>query len=112
MTAKLFEIRDRATCMPMVAIKLDPANDAEAFLLFRAGWTDYNPGIVLFGKIDGNGERLEYEPFAWGDNRSRSVAHAHIAKHFDTLEPGAVIDVEFILGETREPKTSERLEVL
>ena len=36
-------------------------------------------------------------------------AHAYIAGHFEELESGAVIDVEFILGETAEAKKSERL---
>lgn len=98
--------------MPMVAIKLDPANEAEWFLLKRAGFHTTPSEFVLFGKIEGNGESLEYDPFAWGGGaRTRSIAHAYIAQHFDSMEPGAVIDVEFIMGETKQPKVSERLEI-
>ena len=50
-----------------------------------------------------------YDPFAWGsDTRTYQVAHQYIIDHFDELESGAVVDVEFILKETTEPKKSER----
>lgn len=36
------------------------------------------------------------------------TAHEWITKHFHTLKNGDVVDVEFILGETKVPKRSER----
>jgi len=39
-----------------------------------------------------------------------TVAHAYIEKNFHNLNSGDVIDVEFILGETDKPKTSERFD--
>lgn len=36
-------------------------------------------------------------------------AHRYIESYFDKLNSGDVIDVEHILGETKEPKVSERL---
>ena len=37
-----------------------------------------------------------------------TAAHQHIIENFDEIEHGGLVDVEFILGETEEPKTSER----
>ena len=37
------------------------------------------------------------------------IAHNYVLDHFDELEDGDVVDVEFILGETEVKKTSERL---
>lgn len=39
------------------------------------------------------------------------IAHNWIEQHVDELVDGAVVDVEFILGETTTPKRSEREEV-
>jgi len=35
-------------------------------------------------------------------------AHKYIKEHWDELRSGSVVDVEFILGESKEPKASER----
>ena len=37
-----------------------------------------------------------------------TAAHEWLLKNFDEVDDGAVLDVEFILGETKEPKVSER----
>ena len=42
------------------------------------------------------------------DTRTRPHAHAYIEQHWHELRDGDVIDIEFILGETAEPKLSER----
>lgn len=47
------------------------------------------------------------DPYDWGQNRSRHFAHKWLIEHFDEIESGAVVDVEFILGETKKPKLSE-----
>ena len=38
-------------------------------------------------------------------------AHHYIQEHFDELHDGDVVDVEFILGETKAPKVSESVTV-
>ena len=38
MQVKLFEVRDSATFIPAIAIKLSARNEAEHFLLFRSGY--------------------------------------------------------------------------
>lgn len=37
------------------------------------------------------------------------VAHQFIEDHFDELNDGEVVDVQFILGETKVPKVSESI---
>lgn len=54
--------------------------------------------------------QAEYDSFNWSNARTMHVAHEYLKEHFDDLESGAVIDVEFILGETETPKRSEREE--
>jgi hypothetical protein len=57
--------------------------------------------------------RAAYDAYEWpGDVRTFRAAHLYVEEHFDEIEDGAVVDVEFILGETAEPKVSERIEVL
>lgn len=110
MQTKLFEIRDRATFIPCIAILLNgfdhSLTDAERWLLRRAGYGD---DCVLFGRLDGGG--FCYDPYDFPPNpRTLRVAHDYISKHFYELESGAVVDVEFILDESQKPKTSERLD--
>lgn len=111
MIVKLFEIRDRATFIPVLAVRLDYKTEAERFLLRRAG---YNPiqiqpsyegePYVLLSKLDG--VRATYDPYAW-DSGTMCEAHTYILANWRELETGAVIDVEFIRGDTTEPKKSE-----
>ena len=114
MTIKLFEIRDRGTTMPMMAIKLEGEQTAaEQWLLERAGY--YGPHqaqYVLLLDLAGDATppgRFTSDPYGWRTPaRTIPIAHQHIAEHFDTLETGAVVDVEYILGLRGEPKVSDR----
>ena len=81
MTCKTIEIRDRGTFVPALAVRLDPADERDRWLLSRAGFgTDAadQRGYVLL-----------------------------IIEHFNSVENGAVVDVEYLLGERPEPKRSE-----
>lgn len=107
MTIKLFELRDRMTCICAMAVKLEARDDRERKLLQWAGYgyacsSDY----VLLCGLGGINRQISYDQYSW-DNRTMQVAHDHIINNFDRLEYGAVIDVEFLLGETKEPKKSE-----
>jgi hypothetical protein len=109
MVTKLFEVRDRCTSIPCFAIEMrstDPElTPAEYFLVRRAGY-----GVtlcVLFGTLQG-GRQAEYDPYAWA-SRTFKYAHHYALENWDSLESGAVLDVEFILGETPTQKISERL---
>jgi hypothetical protein len=114
MEIKLIEIRDRATFIPAVAIKLYARTEEELWLLRRAGYlesqvlSDAIQPYILLTRLDGG--RCEYDPYNW-DNRSWRWTHLHLLEKWDEIESGDVVDVEFILGETRQPKVSERLTV-
>lgn len=128
MITKAFEIRDRGTFIPVMATKMTPADapklgetngdfakrfEVERYLLRRAGYpADFSDYCVVLCRMEASGvnRNATYDAHAWGGGaRTYFVAHKHIIEHFDELESGAVIDVEFILGETKEPKKSERV---
>jgi hypothetical protein len=110
METKLFEVRDRATFVPCIATNLSTMTRMghsevslkEYWLLRRVGFdTDTR---ILFGKLDGNKHYID--PETWND-RTFQVAHAFIIESWSLLKSGDVIDVEFILGETTNPKETE-----
>lgn len=112
MICKTVEIRDEATTIAALAVKLEPGCAADMFLLARSG---YGTGpasqseYVMLWPMDGGTHVATTDPFKHGGGgRTRRVAHYWIIEHFDEMEPGDVVDVQFILGETAEPKTSER----
>ncbi len=111
MIAKTFEIRDRKTFIPVLAIQLMPTCEADRYLLSRANYGHYGGAQsrhTILVKLEGT--RAEYDPNRWGDSRTMRTAHSFIGEHFDELESGMAIDVEYILHETEKPKITERLE--
>jgi hypothetical protein len=50
--------------------------------------------------------RCQYDPYEWGD-RTKYVAHKYIQEEFDNLESCAVVDVQYILGETQDQNISD-----
>jgi hypothetical protein len=114
MKTKLFEIRDRATFLPVIATLLSqPDNEAEQYLLRRVGYSCRSLKLlpcVLMGRLSGSGTFANDEYEHSGDTRTLRVAHRYIQKHWEELESGDVIDVEYLLKESTEPKISERLE--
>jgi hypothetical protein len=110
MTTKLLEVRDSMTLLPVLAMKPEtPHNEAERWLWGVAGFGDPT-GRVFVTKLD-NAAPFTSDPFKHDDHGTRTmkVAHQFIAEHWDELAPGDVVDVEFILGETMQAKTSDRL---
>lgn len=104
---KTFEIRDRGTFIPVMATAMAAVQDQDAYLLSRAGYgTDYL--LVMLCKLDG--QEISYTPESWRAKYWRTLveAHKYITKNWGILASGQVIDVEFILGETTDPKISER----
>lgn len=122
MITKCFEVRDRMTFVPVLAVQMtlkrsssfelaeDPSDIAQRYLLCRCSYPNTPPYSVLLTKLNG-ASLATTDPYEWGD-RTMQVAHLHVVEHFDALEDGAVIDVEFLLGETQTPKRSEREETL
>jgi len=118
MIVKALEIRDAATFIPVIAIKMVPdyvfrfdETNPERYLLRRSGYNFDDPSVVLCRmNCSGVDRNATYDPYAWGNQtRTMPVAHDYITKNFDNLNSGDVVDVEFILGETKQPKQSERI---
>ncbi len=87
---------------------MQPDNEGQRYLLRRAGYScQLDDNIVMVGYLGKGG--CNYDPYDWNGSRTMKVAHDYIQKNFDDLSNGDVIDVEFILDETSEPKQSERL---
>ena len=106
MTAKMFEIRDDGTCIPILAVRLDPTNESERWLLSRAGFgssAEDQCKYVQLCQISGGEGRTACDPYDWV-SRTYGVAHKYIIENFETLTSGDVVDVEFILGETPSSK--------
>lgn len=112
MIAKTFEVRDRATFIPVLAVKLEPGCDADRYLFGRAGYgltPDDQAHFVMVCRVDGGEGFATTDQHGWpGGTRTMMYAHHHIREHFDELASGAVVDVEFLQGVTTEPKKSER----
>jgi hypothetical protein len=103
---KLLEIRDKGTFLPMFAFSTTVGTSQEQWLLRRAGYA-YDSPCIMFGYLGQSGQKACYDPYDWND-RTKQTAHHYIEKNWDKIRSGDVIDVEFILGETTEPKISER----
>ena len=109
MQTKILEIRDRATFIPAMAIKLESENEGQRYLLRRAGYSTEFSDVILV-KLEGCD--ATYDPYKWGCGaRTMQAAHLWIRENYDALSDGEVIDVEFILSETDKPKLSERIEM-
>lgn len=102
METKLFEIRDSLTFIPILCIVVDGSE----YLLRRAGYMSQQ---IIAIRISGGNGQSTCDPLDWG-NRTMVTAHEYIRSHWSALKSGDVIDVEFILGETTEKKTSEQFE--
>lgn len=126
MKIKLIEVRDEGTLIPMLCIDMNPgepyphtgsisedefrasrdAYSSRMRLLRRSGYPcDGKPNIAIT-HLSADGDRFSNDPYYWG-GRTRPVAHDYIIKNWATLKDGDVVDVQFILGETKAPKVSE-----
>ena len=119
MIVKAFEIRDAGTFIPVLAVKMvptvteilwprDAVNEPERYLLRRCGY-GFDPPLIMLVRMDANGgaRQASYDSYGCGGCGTMTVAHAWLEKHFDAVESGAVVDVEFIQGITTAPKKSE-----
>jgi len=104
MKTKTLELRDRATFIAILAIEMNPDNTKERALLRHCGYACEGTSNILMTRLDGNGKATN-DPYEWGD-RTMATAHNYIIDRWASLADGDVVDVEFILGETTEPKGS------
>jgi hypothetical protein len=111
MDIKILEIRDEATCIPVLCVNMnDPANEAQRYYLRRLGFPlDGRPNVAMT-HLDLSGAPIWNDPYGWrGNARTYATAHNYIYEHWHELQDGDVVDVQHILGETTEKKISERL---
>lgn len=102
--AKMLEIRDRATFIPVLAVEIGSVHAQTRFLIRRIAWDRVNVILIRDGGM------IAYEPSDWPSvsfGRTMTIAHQYIADHWVELRSGDVVDVEYILGETNTPKRSE-----
>lgn len=109
METKTFEVRDRGTFMPILAVRIAPGDERERWLLCdRAGFSPDGSTIMLL-PLDGGSCRAECDPCEWPPmSRTLPAAHRWITNHWNALENGSVIDVEYILDEKPSPKVTEQ----
>jgi hypothetical protein len=107
MTSKLFEVRDRATAMIVLAVKLDSVRQEEMRLLRAAGYGDGSDEYVVVVSLRGGVSEAQDDPFRWANQRTMGEAHREIREHFDALPTGAVIDVRVRYGEQAEPALTD-----
>ena len=107
--AKLLEVRDDGTTIPVLALATDGTglNEAERWLWERAGYPVGYP-YVLLAQIDGGDGRITCDPHDWEIGRTLREAHRYVQERFAELSSGDVVDVEFLLGERAAPKLPER----
>jgi hypothetical protein len=112
MQVKALEIRDAGTFIPALAVNMNPSNNEQRYLLKRCGYScDGRPNIILT-RLDGDethhGDQATNDPYA-RIGRTWPIAHHWIIDHWNELQDGDVVDVEFALGERTTPKVSERI---
>lgn len=108
METKLFELRDRATFVPVLCVKMVSDQGVENYLLRRSGYGEPFDLIVMTG-LAGGMDKATCDPYDWGINRTRLICHQYIQAHWNELASGDVVDAEFIAGESEQPKQSERI---
>lgn len=111
METKTFEVRDSMTFIPVLAVRLDPACESDRYLLGRAGFgttPEAQGEYVVLVALEK--DEATYDPHKWLANGTRTlhIAHHHIVECWCDLPSGAVIDVEYIVGERATVKVSER----
>jgi hypothetical protein len=99
MASKYFEVRDCGTLIPVVATRLDHNP-----IVRRAG---FNSDLERHVIVTALTSLKTYHAQGFIEGRTMRVAASHIYSNWDSLVCGQVIDVEFILGESNAPKTSD-----
>jgi len=99
MRAIILEVRDRATCIGVLAVELSGESRLENTMLTNMGWDLNYPSVSLTILSSGcSNSRTELNPYLWTD-RTMHNAHRHIQKHFHELDTGDIVDVRVILEE-------------
>ncbi len=128
MKIKIIEVRDEGTCIVMLCVDMNPGevfpkygafsedelkrlmDDYETRLhyLLRDGYPCDGRPNILMTPLGADGDACWNDPYGWTGARTRQVAHKHIIERWNEIRDGDVIDVQYLLGETKQPKKSER----
>jgi hypothetical protein len=104
--SKIFEIRDRMTCIVAFGTKLEWSPTKEGRMLGMVGYTVGH--YIVLTRLAGGVTGCHDDPHEWGrGERTMSAAHQYIHDHWDELPNGAIVDVEFVLGESKAPKETQ-----
>ena len=110
MKTKLLEIRDRGTCIPVLAIQMVAQSYIETKYLERTGYDEQGSCVVL---MDLNNQNATSDPQGWHymgrSQRTFGVAHDYIIDNWGQIREGDVIDVCYICKETHQVKVAEIL---
>ncbi len=106
MIIKMIEIRDSATCIAAMAIKMVASNPIEYKFLWREGYPKNGSSITLMKLSDQKATNDPYDP-VWQGARTMKIAHHWIIDNFDEINSGDVVDVQLILEETNIKKSPE-----
>jgi hypothetical protein len=110
MEAKVFELRDRGTLIPLLAVKASPfPSRRESWLLRRSGRSpeDVVAGsILVIGSLETG--KYGHDPSGFGGARTFPLAHKYIMDNWADLQNGQVICIEHILGEREAQKETEQ----
>ena len=105
MQTKMIEIRDTATCIPALCIRMEAGNKIEKRYLWRCGYPDHGGEVVLMHL---SSQKATVDPYDWpGGARTLPVAHDYIRNHWAELSDGDVVDVRVIAKEEALPAEAE-----
>lgn len=114
MLTKTFEIIDKAWSRPVIATKITPWCAADTRLLAQAGIgfnIEGRSNIILVTVIlDGEGcSRIDAQGWPYSP-RGLRIAHHYFDFHFDILESGELIDIEYLVGETKTKRIDDTID--
>ncbi len=119
MEAKIIEVRDEGTVIVCLGVKFRDLTEWQARAIEHSGYGFTDEGrdwYVLLVPLNGGAHEAYTDPYKWHESRgSRTLFKAHLwlrdtGGAWDSLPAeGGVIDVQFVLGETPAPKSSEFL---
>ena len=87
METKLFELRDEGTFIPIIATLMYSENEAEAYLLRRAGYSigPHDHWLVLLDRLEGGRSDCDPRSEHGGGKRTFPAAHEYIQHHWPEL---------------------------
>jgi hypothetical protein len=93
-----------------LATKLKAENLQTAALLSHSGFGKTNKQIetyILVCAIDGGGDGIATTDAYKHKSEELRIAHIYLNEHFNDLENGSVLDIDFIRGKSKSPKKSD-----